>query len=295
MQALGNLLVDIFTGFLNLLILPWHIFNLLTLDAFKEQMNVILLAGMSREFFFVVAALVLTLIAAGFYRRGILRASVRVLETFNGRVGRFAAWFVLAMMLQQVAIIAMGQIFRGNELSFSPLGLNLVNEELQWLSGQLKLYNAMLIALASAFTFIEGGHVRVDLIYSAISKRKRHWVDLFGTLFFFIPSTVLLWWFSWPIMINSALRARPMNIYSSKASFRSFKWESSGTAEFSWVWSFKFLVVVFAGLMFVCAIGFLLRNILALLQKDEDIATHYKFDGKPYGGMGLSRPPVNPT
>lgn len=295
MEAVGNLLIDIFTGFVNLLILPWHIFNWLALDTLKEKMNVVLLLGMSREFFFVVVALILTLIAAGVYKRSFLRASVHGLETFNSRVGQFAAWFVLLMMLQQVFIIAMGQIFRGNELTFSPLGLNLVNEELQWLSGQLKLYNALLIALASAFTFIEGGHVRVDLIYSAISKRKRHWVDFFGTLFFFIPSTMLLWWFSWPIMINSALRARPMNIYSSKASFRSFKWESSGTAEFSWVWSFKFLVVVFAGLMFVCAVGFLLRNILALLQKDEDIATHYKFDGKPNGGMGMTRSPTNST
>lgn len=293
MEAVGNLLVDLFTGFVNLLILPWHIYNLLTLDTLKEKMNIVLLAGMSREFFFVVVALVLTLIAVGIYKRSFLRASVLKFEAFNSRLGQFAAWFVLLMMLQQVFIIVMGQIFRGNELTFSPLGLNLVNEELQWLSGQLKLYNALLIAFASAFTFIEGGHVRVDLVYSAISKRKRHWVDLLGTLFFFIPSTMLLWWFSWPIMINSALRARPMNIYSSKASFRGFKWESSGTAEFSWVWSFKFLVVVFAGLMFVCAIGFLLRNILALLQKDEDIATHYSIDGDSNGGMGMTRSSTN--
>ncbi|MCF6321669.1 MAG: TRAP transporter small permease subunit [Rhizobiaceae bacterium] len=291
MEALGNLLFNVIMGFVNLLILPWHIFNWIQLETLKEKMNVILLAGMSRELFFIILALILITIAAGIYRRGILRRSIHILETFNGRVGQFAAWFVLLMMLQQVLIIAMGQIFRGNELTFSPLGMNLVNEELQWLSGQLKLYNALLIALASAYTFIEGGHVRVDLIYSAVSKRTKHWMDFFGTLFFFIPSTVLLWWFSWPIMINSALRARPMNIYSSKASFRGFKWESSGTAEFSWVWSFKFLVVVFAGLMFICAIGFLLRNILALLQKDEDIATHYSFEGKRFGGMGMNTPP----
>lgn len=286
MEAFGILLLNFVMGFVNLLIMPWHIFKWLNLDTLKEKMNVILLAGMSREFFFVVLALVLVLIAAGIYNRKFLRGTVLTLEGFNGKIGRMSAWFALLMMMQQVLIIAMGQIFRGNELTFSIFGIQLVSEELQWLSGQLKFYNAMLITVASAYTFIEGGHVRVDLVYAAVRKRTQKWIDLIGTLIFFIPSTVMLWWFAWPIAANSMLRARPMNIWSTKSSFRSFKWESSGTAEFTWVWTFKFMVVVFAGLMFICAIGFLLRNILALLERDEDIQTHYSFDGGPYGGMG---------
>lgn len=289
MEALASFAFNLVMGFVNLLLLPWHIFKWVALPTLKAKMNVLLLAGMSREFFFVVVALVLVLIGAGIYRRGILRKAVTGLEMFNGKIGHFVAWFALLMMVQQVLIIAMGQVFRGNSLMFAPLGITLFNEELQWLSGQLKFYNALLIALASAYTFIEGGHVRVDLIYAGRSRRVKNWIDFFGTLVLFIPSTVLLWWFSWPIMINSALRARPMNIFSTKASFRGFKWESSGTAEFTWVWSFKMLVVVFAGLMFICAIGFLLRNILAILEPKEEIDTHYSFDGRPYGGMGAER------
>jgi len=286
MEVLGSLLLNFAMGFVNLLILPWHIYKWASLETFKAKANVFLLAGMSREFFFMIVALVIVLIAAGIYNRNILRGTVSGLERFNGSIGKLSAWFALIMMLQQVMIIAMGQIFRGNELVFAPLGLQLVDEELQWLSGQLKFYNAILITLASGYTFIEGGHVRVDLIYASVRKRTKHWIDLFGTLILFIPSTVMLWWFAWPIAANSMLRARPMNIFSTKASFRSFKWESSGTAEFSWVWAFKFMVLVFAGLMFICAIAFLLRNILALLERDEDIETHYSFTGGAYGGMG---------
>ncbi len=278
MDVLGTLLFNFVMGFVNLLILPWHIFKWLTLDTLKEKMNVITLAGMSREFFFVVVALVLLIIIAGIYKRSVLRSAVAGLENFNGKIGQMAAWFALLMMLQQVMIIAMGQIFRGNELGFSPLGIPLFNEELQWLSGQLKFYNAILIALASAYTFIEGGHVRVDLVYNAVSRRTKHWIDFLGTLFMFLPSTIMLWWFSWPIAMNSMFNHRPMNIYSTKASWRGFRFESSGTAEFTWVWAFKLLVVVFAGLMFICAVGFLLRSILILLQKDEDIPTHYSFE-----------------
>ncbi len=286
MEALGSLLFKFAMGFVNLLILPWHIFNWLSLDTLKAKMNALTFIGISQQFLFVVVALVIVLIAGGLYNHRFLRRTVYGLEQFNGRIGRFATWFALLMMLQQVMIIAMGQIFRGNELHFSPLGIDLVKEELQWLSGQLKFYNAILIAVASGYTFIEGGHVRVDLVYSAVKRRTQKWIDFYGTLFLFLPSTMLLWWFAWPIAMNSMFKQRPMNIYSTKTSWRGVKWESSGTAEFSWVWSFKFLVLVFAGLMFICAVGFLLRNILALRERDQDIPTHYNFARDSAGGLG---------
>lgn len=280
MEILGHGLLAFFKGLLNLILLPWHVFNLVRLPTLKEQLEVIILTGMSVEFFFVVLWIVLLLLAWGLYSRPFLRGTVGVLENFNGRVGRIAAWFALIMVLQQVLIIAMGQIFRGNEIILSPLGMMLSASELQWLSGQLKFYNAILIAVASAYTFIEGGHVRVDLFYSSISYRAKKWMDLIGTLLFLFPSSILLWWFSWPIAANSLFAQRPMNIWSDVARWRGMRFESSGTAEFTWVWSFKFLIVVFAGLMFIVAVSFLLRNVLAILERDEEIDSHYSFDGK---------------
>lgn len=280
MEMLGNALVNFAMGFVNLFILPWHIFNWLRLETLKEKMNSIVYAGQSQQFFFLVLALVVILIVAGVYKRNILRRVVFSLEQFNGKIGQLAAWFAILMMIQQVLIIATGQVFRGNYLYFAPLGMELVNQELQWLSGQLKFYNAALIALASAYTFIEGGHVRVDLIYSAVKRRTQLWIDLLGTIFLFLPSVVMLWWFAWPIAMNSMFSQRPMNIWSSSARWRGFKWESSGTAEFSWVWAFKFLILIFAGLLFITAIAFLLRNILALLEKDDEMPSHYSFTQK---------------
>ena len=68
-----------------------------------------------------------------------------------------------------------------------------------------------------------------------------------------------------------------MNIFSTKASWRNFKWESSGTAEFTCVWAFKLLIVVFAGLLVLQAFAFLLRNVLAL-RVAEEIESHPKMD-----------------
>jgi len=288
MEALWTVLVNFVMGFVNLVLSPLHLYNFIRLETLKEKMSTIVLVGQSSTFFFVIFALVITLIAVGIYRRSFLRHTVYQLEIFNGRMGQIAAWFALFMMFQQVLIIAMGQIFRGNDLVFAPFGMVLINEELQWLSGQLKFYNAVLIAFASAYTFIEGGHVRVDLIYSATKRRTQLWLDLIGTLIMFIPSTVILWWFSWPLAMNSMFSQRPMNVFSSSARWRGFKWESSGTAEFSWVWAFKVLIVVFAALMFITAISFLLRNILALLEPDEDIPSHYSFEKATVQGMGVA-------
>lgn len=290
MEALGNLLENFLMGFVNLFMLPWHIYEWLTLETLKLQMNQLTLMGMSPQLFFVVLALILIIIAVGIYKRRILSGVVYGLETFNGKIGQLAAWFALVMMLQQVMIIAMGQIFRGNELIFAPFGITLISEELQWLSGQLKFYNTILIVFASAYTFIEGGHVRVDLVYASCKTRTKQWIDLLGTVFFFLPSTVMLWWFSWPIAMNAMFAQKPMNALTTKTYWRDFRFETSGTAEFSWVWMFKFLVLVFAGLMFICAVGFLLRNILALLERNKNIPTHYSFADKAAGRMGTDAP-----
>lgn len=288
MEALGTLLLNFLMGFVNLLILPWHIYNWANLETLKLKMNALTRIGMSQEFFFVVVALIIVLMVTGILRRGILYKTVRGLELFNGKIGQYAAWFALLMTIQQVAIIAVGQIFRGNEVIFSPLGITIIDEELQWLSGQLKFYNSILIAMASAYTFIEGGHVRVDLVYASCKTRTKQWIDFIGTLIFFIPSTLMLWWFAWPIAMNAMFAQKPMNIWTDSTRWRGFRFETSGTAEFSWVWSFKVMVLIFAALMFICAVGFLLRNLLALLEKDRDIQTHYSFEGGTATGMGMA-------
>jgi TRAP-type mannitol/chloroaromatic compound transport system permease small subunit len=281
MLSIWGIIKSVLAGFVDLLLLPYHIYQWFQLETLKEKMSALTLAGNSSEFLCIVIALMLVIVIIGLLRHDFLKATVRSLELFNGRIGQFASWFVLLMMIQQVLIISVGQVFRGNFILLSPLGVDIIGEglQLQWLSGQLKLYNAILIAMASAYTFIEGGHVRVDLIYATLTYRTRKIIDLVGTLIFLFPSTFMLWWFAWPLATNSMFSQRPMNIWSEKASWRGFKWESSGTAEFSWVWAFKLLILVFAGLMTIQALAFLLRNILAL-REPREIPAHPKFDGE---------------
>lgn len=266
-------------GAIDLVTLPYTIFQWWQLETLKEKMTALTLAGQSLEFLYLVLALVILVTAAGLISRRFLKASVLGLESFNRTIGHAASWFVLLLMFQQVLIIIMGQVFRGNELMFAPFGMQLANNELQWLSGQLKFYNAILIAFASAYTFIEGGHVRVDLVYGSLSYKAQRFMDFMGSIVFMIPSTIFIWWFAWPIATNSAFSQRPLNIFSEKASWRGFKWESSGTAEFTWVWAFKAIILVFAALLFIQAVAFMLRNLWGLLE--DDVESHPRVQDDP--------------
>lgn len=276
MSLVMDILRGLLGGAINLATLPSTINEWWQLETLKEKMTTLTLAGQSLEFLYMMMALVLILFVLSLISRRFLKATVLSLEAFNRTVGHIACWFVLLLMFQQVLIIIMGQVFRGNELLFAPFGMQLADNELQWLSGQLKFYNAILIAIASAYTFIEGGHVRVDLVYGSLSYKAKRFMDFLGSIFFMLPTTILIWWFAWPIATNSAFSQRPINIFSDKASWRGFKWESSGTAEFTWVWAFKAIILAFAALLFIQAVAFMLRNLWGLLE--PDVESHPKVD-----------------
>jgi len=272
-------------GAVDLVTLPYTIYQWWQLDTLKEKMSAVSLAGQSLEFLYIMLAFVVILLTLSLINRRFLRASVLGLESINRTIGQAASWFVLLLMFQQVLIIVMSQVFRGNELLFAPFGMQLSENELQWLSGQLKFYNAIVIALASGYTFIEGGHVRVDLVYGNISYKAQRFMDFLGSILFMLPTTILIWWFAWPIALNSAFKQRPLNIFSDKASWRGFKWESSGTAEFTWVWAFKAIILLFAALLFIQAVAFMLRSLWGLLEKD--VEPHPKAMSEPEQNLDI--------
>lgn len=73
-----------------------------------------------------------------------------------------------------------------------------------FLEGQWYLFAAM-VMLGGAWTLKVNEHVRVDLVYGAVSERTRTWIDLLGGLFFLLPICVLMVWFTWPWFYQSWL------------------------------------------------------------------------------------------
>ncbi len=121
-----------------------------------------------------------------------LRLSTAI-DRANGAVGRFVGWLTLAMVL----IGAYNAVVR---YLGGYLGRNLSSNaylELQW------YLFSLVFLLGASYTFREGAHVRVDLLYGRLAKRGRAWIDLAGTLLLMLPFTVFALWLSWPSVRNS--------------------------------------------------------------------------------------------
>lgn len=233
----------------------------------KESLMRVVYYGGSTEFFFAVMALTLVIAVIGFVRNDFMWSTVRALEGVANGVGRFFAWAGLLMVLQQIIIVFMQRIFTRPDISFG-FGIPL-QFDISWFAEELKLYNALVVSLCVTYTFVQGGHVRVDLFYAAAKFRTKKVIDMFGSLFFMIPMAVLTWMYGWYFLWRHLIVPKPsasdtLDRLVLKA--RAVRWnvETIGFSPngFTGYFLFKILLVAFAGLVFLHAIAFFFRSYL---------------------------------
>jgi TRAP-type mannitol/chloroaromatic compound transport system permease small subunit len=129
----------------------------------------------------------------------------RIIDELSRRVGLIAIWLVLFSAL----VSAFNAIFRysisgmiglersigggvfGGMVSFYTQYSNVLSESVWYMFGGM-------VMLGGAWTLKLNEHVRVDLLYGAISERARTWIDLLGGLFFLMPLCILLIYYTWP-------------------------------------------------------------------------------------------------
>jgi TRAP-type mannitol/chloroaromatic compound transport system permease small subunit len=71
-----------------------------------------------------------------------------------------------------------------------------------WLELQWYMF-AFLVMFGASYTFKRNEHVRVEIFYLFLSERGQLWLDMIGTLFFLIPSCLLLAYLSWPFFMQA--------------------------------------------------------------------------------------------
>ncbi|RVT85198.1 TRAP transporter small permease subunit [Rhodobacteraceae bacterium CCMM004] len=223
--------------------------------------------GGSVEFFFVVLTAFLILTALGLWRNEIMWGAVRVLEGFANGVGRFFAWAGLLMVLQQIIIVFSQRIFAAAELSFG-FGTALTFD-LSWWAEGLKLYNAMIVTLCCTYTFVQRGHVRVDLVYSAVSYRTKRIIDMAGSILFMMPAAILTWMYAWYFMWRHLITPKvsasdTLELLERKARIVKWNVETIGFSPngFNGYFLFKVLLVIFTAMVFLQAIAFFYRSYL---------------------------------
>ena len=233
----------------------------------KEAVMRFVYYGGSIEFFFVVFTAFLVLTVIGMWRNSIMWGSVRVLEGFANTVGRFFAWAGLLMVIQQIVIVFIQRIFARPDIAFA-FGIPL-QYDISWFGEQLKLYNALVVCLCAAYTFVQGGHVRVDLVYSGVSFRAKKVIDMFGSLFFMMPMAVLIWLYGWYFLWRHLIVPKPsasdtLDRLLMKSQAMRWNVETIGFSPngFNAYFLFKILLCMFTAMVFIQAIAFFFRSYL---------------------------------
>jgi TRAP-type mannitol/chloroaromatic compound transport system permease small subunit len=244
--------------------------------------------GGSTEFFFVVFTFFLILTIVGFFSRNFLWGAVRLLEGFANKTGRFFAWAGLAMVLQQVVIVFLQRIFTRPDIVIG-FGVPL-QFDISWYAEELKLYNALVVTLCVTYTFVQGGHVRVDLIYAGVKFRTKKIIDMVGALIFMLPAAVVTWMYGWYFLWRHLIVPKPsasdtLDRLILKA--RAMRWnvETIGFSPngFTAYFLFKILLVAFCGMVFLHGWAFFWRS---YLEWKEGEASEGKYLDKDTLGEG---------
>lgn len=117
-----------------------------------------------------------------------LRELARKIDLFQERWGRGVSWLMFLM----VVVVFGDVIFR---YAFSRSWVFI--QELEW-----HLFGIIYL-LAAGYTLLHNEHVRVDIVYSRLSSRKKAWLDFILLFVFFFPSCFLVIYTTWPFVRNS--------------------------------------------------------------------------------------------
>lgn len=112
-----------------------------------------------------------------------MRAAITAIERLNELVGRMTSWLALSLVLVTclVAVLRYG---------FS-IGWVWMQELYIWM-------HAIVFLVASGYTLMHEGHVRIDVLYGPASLRTKAWINILGTLLFLFPMLALIAYVAFP-------------------------------------------------------------------------------------------------
>lgn len=110
-----------------------------------------------------------------------------LVDRVNSLVGRYVIWLILASTVISAVNAVVRKAFNMSSNAYL---------EVQWY-----LFAASFL-LASAYTLLNGEHVKIDVVSSRMSKRAQIWIDVIGFFFFLLPFCIAILWFSIPFFIK---------------------------------------------------------------------------------------------
>lgn len=165
-------------------------------------------------------------------------AMSRAIDWLNEKIAIVANWLVLFACLISAGNAGSRYLFSASSNA--------------WLEIQWYMFGGMVL-LGAPYTLKLNEHVRVDLLYGALSQRARIWVDIVGGILFLLPICVILTYFTWPWFVESWLQN-----------------EGSSNAGGLLRWPVKLLMPVGFALMALQGVSEIIKRIAALEHIIED-------------------------
>ena len=111
-----------------------------------------------------------------------------VIDRMNEAIGKGVGWLILLAIFVSAINAVVRKVFDISSNS--------------WLELQWYLYGAAFLG-AAAYTLKQNEHIRIDIIYGLFSRRRQHWIDLLGHLFFLMPFVLMMIWMFVPYVAQS--------------------------------------------------------------------------------------------
>lgn len=118
-----------------------------------------------------------------------LLALSRGIDRLNEAIGKSVMWLILIAVLVSAVNALVRKIFNTSSNA--------------WLELQWYLFGGAFLG-AAAYTLKQGEHVRIDIVYGMWTRRRQHWIDLFGHVVFLLPFALLMVYYLWPYAMRSA-------------------------------------------------------------------------------------------
>jgi len=117
-----------------------------------------------------------------------LESIVCIIDGVNARIGKWVAWLTLLLVLITVYDVIMRYFFRAGSVAIQEIEIHLF---------------AMNFLLAAGWTYLNDGHVRVDILYLRFGPKTKALIDLLGALLFCVPYCLLVIWAAGPFVMDS--------------------------------------------------------------------------------------------
>jgi TRAP-type mannitol/chloroaromatic compound transport system permease small subunit len=108
-------------------------------------------------------------------------------DWLNGQIGKYVIWLILASTVISAVNAIVRKAFNVGSNAFL---------EVQWY-----LFAASFL-IASAYTLLNGEHVKIDVVSSRLSKRAQIWIDVIGFTFFLTPVCLAILYYGIPFALK---------------------------------------------------------------------------------------------